>query len=135
VVGAAKTVRCTRSRPVFLERLSTTIAATADLVEAEGRLVRRRLAEAGAAGLAVAGCALVVTLGLLSVATGAVWLLAESVGTPAALVLGGIVVAAMGGLGARIAYRAAAGGGAADRKAGSNDERKPNDLALRTDAA
>lgn len=82
-----------------MEALANLVIAAADLVEAEGRTLRRQMVRLATAATMILVAALLALLGLGFLLYGLFWLLAEQMSSPAAAACFGIAaLAAAGGI-------------------------------------
>lgn len=98
----------------MLEKAADTLIAAVELLEAEGRHLRRTGADFAVWGLAAIGSAALAVLGVMSLLVGVGWQLANVVGVAGSLAIMGAVAALLGiGLAALSRQRMRAAGGSA----------------------
>ncbi len=88
----------------MLHRITSILAATASLLESEGRLARIHFVRTVVVTAAVAAAVVVTLAGTLAVLVGGAWLLAEWIGVPEAIALGGATAIGIGIAVMRVAY-------------------------------
>lgn len=98
----------------MLEKAADTFIAAFDLIEAEGRQLRRTGADLTFWGVVVVGSATIAVAGVAALLVGVAWALAQTVGVAGALAIMGAAAALLGvGLAAFGRQRMRAAGGSA----------------------
>ena len=98
----------------MLEKAADTFIAAVELMEAEGRQLRRTGADLTFWGVVVLGSASVAVAGVTALLVGLAWLLAQSIGVAGSLAIMGTVAALLGvGLAALGRQRMRTAGGSA----------------------
>lgn len=98
----------------MLEKAADTFIAAVNLMEAEGRQLRRTGADLTFWGVVVVGSATISVVGVTALLVGLAWILAQSVGVAGSLAIMGAVATLLGvGLAAHGRQRMRAAGGSA----------------------
>jgi hypothetical protein len=80
----------------MLEKAADTFIAAVDLMEAEGRQLRRTGADLTFWSVVVLGSAVIAVVGVAAVAVGVAWVLAQTLGIAGALAISGAAAAILG---------------------------------------